>query len=221
MHGRLLWRPQLSIDHGQKMSRMGFLSPEGQGSRETTRLIVLRGNSASGKSSIAAEIRSRFGRGVAIVGQDYLRRTVLKERDHPGGANIGLIDLVARYALDHSMHTIIDGILYAAHYGDMLAALRDDHRGTSHFYYMDVPFEETLRRHATKPQADEYGRAEMSMWYRERDFLPGGFERVIPAETTLDSAVCLIMTEAGLVAADAQARHINDRDDVSEVSHRR
>jgi predicted kinase len=188
------------------MSGIGFLSPGGLDSRETTRLIVIRGNSASGKSAIAAEIRSRFGRGIAIVGQDYLRRTVLKERDHPGGANIGLIDLVARYALDHRMHTIIDGILYAAHYEDMLAALRDDHRGTSHFYYLDVPFEETMRRHATKPQADEYGRAEMSTWYRERDFLPGGFERVIPAETTLDSAVRLIMAEARLAAADTQAQ---------------
>jgi hypothetical protein len=155
------------------------------------------------------------------VGQDYLRRNVLTERDHPGGANIGLIDLVARYALDHRMHTIIDGILYAAHYGDMLAALRNDHCGTSYFYYLDVPFEETLRRHATKPQADEYGGAEMSAWYRERDFLPGGFERVIHGETTLDSAVRIIMTEAGLVPTDAQARDINDRDGISEVGYRR
>src|SRR5712692_7214791 len=121
-------------------------------------------------------------RGIAIVGQDYLRRTVLKERDCPSGANIGLIDLVAHYALEHGLHTVINGILYTAHYGDMLAALRDDHRSTSYFYYLDVPFEETLRRHATKPQASEYGRAEMSTWYRERDFLPGGFEQVVPAD---------------------------------------
>ena len=118
---------------------------------------MLRGNSASGKSSIAAEIRSRFGRGIAIVGQDYLRRTVLKERDRPGDANIGLIDLIARYALDHRMHTIIDGILYSAHYGDMLAALRDDHCGTSHFYYLDVPFEEPYRGTLSKPRPASTG----------------------------------------------------------------
>jgi chloramphenicol 3-O-phosphotransferase len=33
-----------------------------------TRLVVLRGNSASGKSSVAAGLRDRFGRGLAIVG---------------------------------------------------------------------------------------------------------------------------------------------------------
>lgn len=189
------------------MVTIGFLSPDGRNSPDTTRLIVLRGNSASGKSTIAAEIRSRLGRGIAIVSQDYLRRTVLKERDCPGGANIGLIDLVARYALEHGLHAIIDGILYTAHYGDMLAALRDDHRGMSHFYYLDVPFEETMRRHATKPQASEYGRAEMSNWYRERDFLPGGFEQVISVETTLDAAVKRIMRDAWLVSAEAQTVH--------------
>jgi uridine kinase len=45
------------------------------------RLIMIRGNSASGKSAVAAELRRRHGRGLAIVGQDDLRRPVLSERD--------------------------------------------------------------------------------------------------------------------------------------------
>jgi hypothetical protein len=65
---------------------------------ESSKLIILRGNSASGKSAVAAEIRSRYGHGLAIVGQDNLRRVVLREKDVPDGANIGLIDLTARYA---------------------------------------------------------------------------------------------------------------------------
>jgi chloramphenicol 3-O-phosphotransferase len=39
---------------------------------EETRLVVLRGNSASGKSSVAAGLRERFGCGLALVGQDNL-----------------------------------------------------------------------------------------------------------------------------------------------------
>ncbi|MFE4060604.1 kinase, partial [Streptomyces sp. NPDC059096] len=53
---------------------------------EETRLVVLRGNSASGKSSVATGLRERFGRGLAVVGQDNLRRIVLRERDRPGAA---------------------------------------------------------------------------------------------------------------------------------------
>jgi predicted kinase len=172
---------------------------------ESTRLIALRGNSASGKSTVAAEIRSRYGRGLAIVGQDNLRRVVLREHDKPNAANIGLIDLTARYALDHGFHVIVEGILYASHYGDMLTALSADHLGTTRLYYLDVPFEETLRRHATKPQATEYGEAEMSAWYHELDLLPGGIEQVIPARSSLNDTVRLVMSDAGLASQQAVA----------------
>ena len=172
---------------------------------DSTTLIVIRGNSASGKSTIAAGIRAKCGPGIAIVGQDHLRRVVLKEKDKPGAANIGLIDLVTRYALDHGYITVLEGILYAAHYGEMLTRLRDDHLGQSLFYYMDVPFEETLRRHATKPQASEYGHAEMSNWWRDRDYLPGVSERVITADMTADAAVEQIMRDAGKPVQNAMA----------------
>jgi adenylylsulfate kinase-like enzyme len=168
------------------------------GREKPTRLIVIRGNSASGKSAVAAEVRRRHGRGLAIVGQDNLRRQVLRERDVPGGANIGLIDLTARFALDRGFHVIVEGILYADHYGRMLTALIVDHAEQARAYYLDIPWAETLRRHATKPEAAGYGEREMRGWYRERDLLPGGLERVIPAASSLDETVRRIMGESGL-----------------------
>ncbi|MFD6424705.1 kinase [Streptomyces sp. NPDC060198] len=163
-----------------------------------TRLVVLRGNSASGKSAVAAGVRERFGRGVALVGQDNLRRTVLRERDRPGAANIGLIGTVARYALDAGFHVVLEGILYANHYGDMLARLRADHRGPTHGYYLDVPFEETLLRHATKPIAEVVGADDLRSWYRPLDLLPGGEETVIGASSALADTVGRVLRETGL-----------------------
>lgn len=165
--------------------------------------MVLRGNSASGKSTMASALRNRYGRGIAIVAQDNLRRIVLRERDVPGGAYIGLVDTVARYALDNGHHTIIEGIFHAAHCAGMLTALREDHRGRSHFCYLDVPFEETIRPHATKPQASQYGRAEMSAWYRSSDLLPDSIEHVIPASSTLDATVGRILRDTRLPAPGA------------------
>ncbi len=165
-----------------------------------TTLIVLRGNSASGKSSLAKAIRQRHGRGMAIVGQDYLRRNLLWEKDRPGAANIDLIDTVARFALDRGFSVIVEGILYADHYGEMLARLRDDHEGATHFFILDVSFEETLRRHLTEPQAVEYGEREMREWYRPLDLLPLVTEHRIPEATTLDEAVDMVMRIAGLHA---------------------
>ncbi|MGW7522465.1 AAA family ATPase [Streptomyces sp. NPDC054783] len=165
---------------------------------EQTRLVVLRGNSASGKSSVAAGVRDRFGRGLALVEQDNLRRVVLRERDRPGAANIGLIDMVARYALDAGYHVIVEGILYADRYGDMLARLSADHRGPTCGYYLDVPFDETLARHATKPIAGHVSEADLREWYRQRDLLPGGAETVIGADSSLPETIERIMRDTGL-----------------------
>ena len=177
---------------------VGIVSGVGMVGSAQTRLIVVRGNSASGKSSTAAGIRHRFGRGLALVGQDNLRREVLRERDRPGAPNIGLIDTVARYALDAGYHVVVEGVLYADRYGEMLTRLGHDHRGPTHYYYMDVPFAETLRRHATKPQAAEFGEAVLRSWYRECDLLPAGIETVIGADSGLDETVGRIMLETGL-----------------------
>jgi hypothetical protein len=171
-------------------------------------LVLIRGNSASGKSAVAAEIRARYGRGLAIVSQDNLRRVVLREHDLPGGANIGLINLTARHAISHGFHTIVEGILRADHYGAMLAALIADHASQCHAYYLDVPFEETLRRHSTKPQANDYGEPELRQWYRARDLLPTGIEQVIPARSSLAETVHKIMTDTGLAGPGTDTLHL-------------
>ncbi|RPF25588.1 hypothetical protein EDD96_7112 [Streptomyces sp. Ag109_G2-6] len=166
-----------------------------------TRLIVLRGNSASGKSSVASGLREKFGRNLAIVAQDNLRRIVLRERDQPGGANIGLIELTARYALDHGFHVAVEGILYADRYGTMLQDLVRAHQGVTRCYYLHVPFEETVLRHATKPDAEylaHVNEGHLRDWYREKDLLPNGLETVIDAASTLDDTVQQILSESGL-----------------------
>ena len=48
---------------------------------------------------------------------------------------------------------MLEGILFSGKYGPMIASLLDAHRGATHVFYLDVSFEETLRRHATRAQA--------------------------------------------------------------------
>ena len=60
-----------------------------------------------------------------------------------------------------------------------------------------------MRRHAIKPQAAEYGRAEMTGSYREHDLLGADTEHVISAASSLDDTVERIMRETGLHARGA------------------
>jgi predicted kinase len=168
---------------------------------DQTRLIVIRGNSGSGKSSVANALREAYGRGVAWVSQDLIRRNILKEKDRLGGANIGLIDLVARYGLDNGYHVVLEGIFYADRYQTMLAGLAHDHLGVSRFYYLDVSLEETFRRHATRPLAAEVSPDQMRDWYRPRDLLGGECERIISEASALAQTTALILADTQLLLA--------------------
>jgi Tetracyclin repressor-like, C-terminal domain len=73
--------------------------------------VVIRGNSAPGKTTVAARIRAkRAAQDLAIVSQDGLRRDVLRGRDVSGGANIRLIELATRHATASGFHVIVEGI---------------------------------------------------------------------------------------------------------------
>lgn len=85
-----------------------------------TILVCVRGNSGSGKSSVARELRRRHGRGCALVEQDYLRGTLLCERDKPSGAAPALIGQTVRFALDHGYHVVPEGIMHASRYRGIL-----------------------------------------------------------------------------------------------------
>ncbi|MFG3109405.1 M15 family metallopeptidase [Streptomyces tendae] len=112
--------------------------------------------------------------------------------------------MIARAALDAGFHVVLEGILYADRYGRLITSLVRGHRGVSRCYYLDVPLETTLVRHASKADAAYLAHvtdAHLTSWYRELDLLPGGLETVIPADSTLQDTVARIVRETGLTAA--------------------
>jgi predicted kinase len=165
------------------------------------KLIVVRGNSGSGKSTVARAIRDAYGgRGCAIVEQDYLRRTVLREHDatDSGGVAPRFITHAARFTLQHGYHTIVEGILATARYRPALLDLIARHAGEAYVYYLDVTFTETIRRHHTRPQAAEFTPAQMRDWFTADDHLGTPGELIIAETSTLDSTIELILTHSGL-----------------------
>jgi gluconate kinase len=168
------------------------------------KLIVLRGNSGSGKSTTAQRLRDHLGRRTAWVEQDQLRRILLWEKDLPGAANIELIGVNARFALDHGFDVIVEGILDADRYGPMLRSLAADHQGLTRFYYFDLSFEETLARHATRELAQKVGADAMRSWYQPSDLLPGIDETVIDQTTSLEQTVARILADIGWKPGDTR-----------------
>lgn len=163
-----------------------------------TALIMLRGNSGSGKTTVARAVQRQQGRDqLAVISQDVVRRDVLWANDRAGNAAIGLIDLMARYSLDHGYSVIVEGILHPDRYGAMLKNLAKDHRGTNVAYFWDLPFDETLRRHATKAKAVEFGETEMRDWWYGAAHIEGLNEVPLGIEDTLEAVVQRVTEDCG------------------------
>jgi predicted kinase len=162
------------------------------------KLIVLRGNSGSGKSTVATKLRDRSGAKIALVEQDYLRRVVLKEKgETPDGDNIDLIYQTVTFAMGRGHNVILEGILTFEFYEKMLRKL--DARYHAFFYYFQISFEETLKRHDTKQNpALKFGEKEMREWYRSDDSTKLEGEIIIPEESSIDEIIALIRADTGL-----------------------
>lgn len=165
---------------------------------DNTRLVILRGNSGAGKSTVARAVREAAGRGVALVEQDYLRRVVLRERLSDGTLHIHLIESVVRIALDGGYHVVLEGIFHRAGYAEMLHRLRDDHRGSTLAYYLAVSFPESRLRHSMRPQAAEFTVEDMRDWYIADDGLGWAEETVISATSTEAETVHTILARSDL-----------------------
>lgn len=134
------------------------------------KLIILRGNSGSGKTTIAKELQNRFGRNTMLISQDVIRRDMLKVKDGENTPALPLMKELLIYGSNHSDVVILEGILYADWYQSLFELAIQLYDTNVYAYYFDLPFEETLRRHQTKPNCHEFGEEAMRSWWQEKDF---------------------------------------------------
>lgn len=160
--------------------------------KSNSSLIILRGNSGCGKTSTAKLLQKELGGGTMLISQDVVRREILRVKDEVDNPAIQLIYDMCMYGNKIGYTVILEGILSNKKYGAMLRQLIADFRGNVHAYYFDVSFEETVRRHASKPNAHEFGEAEMRQWWKDKDFLRTSGEQIIDETMTQPQIVAMI-----------------------------
>ena len=159
-----------------------------------SKLIILRGNSGSGKSTTAIRLRRELGYGTMLIPQDMIRREIVRAKDEVGNPSIQLMNDIAMYGLKIGYDVVIEGILVRETYSEMLyglAKLFDE----VYVYYFDIPLEETFRRHKAKPNAHEFGEELMRELYVERDLLGLPGEVVFAEDESQDEILKRILDD--------------------------
>ena len=163
------------------------------------KLVILRGNSGSGKSTTAKALQHRIGRDTLIIQQDTIRREMLWAHDGPGTAALPLLMDLLCYGHKHSIVTILEGILNAEWYRPLFELAMDLYGTEVYAYYYDLPFEETLKRHATKPNHADFGEADMRRWWKDKDYIGIIPESTITQGQSLEETLNVILNDIGWV----------------------
>lgn len=168
----------------------------------STRLIVLRGDSGSGKTTTVEALRPLLGPRTAVVHQDYFRRELLAGGESRSADAAILIDNAVRQSLDLGYDVIMDGIFNLRDYADRLEQLWRDHLGSTRIYQFDVGFEETVRRHETRELRHDFAADRMRDWYdgwQPLEFVQEG--RIGPQET-LAQIIARIVADLGQATSE-------------------
>lgn len=154
------------------------------------KLIILRGNSGSGKTTLAKMLQHRLGPNTMRLSHDMVRMDMLHVRGAEGVArSLPLMIYLMKYGSRHSEITILEGILPSEEYRRLFEAALEEYGPHIFAYYYDIPFEETLARHGTKPNRDDFGEADLRRWWKEKDFLGIIPETIFDRKVSLEDAV--------------------------------
>lgn len=164
----------------------------------STRLVVLRGDSGSGKTTTALALRPGLGERTALIHQDVIRRELLSgpKRERARDAAV-LIDGLARQSLDLGYDVILDGIFNLRDYAGLFERLHRDHRGRSVWFQWDVGFDETVRRHDSRPLREAFGVESLREWHDGWQPLPFVDEHRVTADDSVDDVVERILSALG------------------------
>ena len=160
-----------------------------------SKLIIIRGNSGSGKTTIAKSLQNHLGYGTLLVSQDTVRRDMLMVQDREGNLSIDLIRQIAEYGKDKCEFVIVEGILNKNRYGEMLNNLIQFYNQKVYTYYFDLSFEETVERHNSRSKKFEFGEDSLRAWWNPNEYLGVDGEIKLTDEMSQSDVFDLILSQ--------------------------
>lgn len=159
------------------------------------KLIIIRGNSGSGKSTLAREVHKKLARNNLLISQDMIRRDMLRAKDGEDTIALPLLENLLEYGHNNCEITILEGILNAEWYMPLFKKAQYLYDQNIDAYYFDIPFEETVKRHKTRPQSVSFGSEKMKSWWNGKDYIGFIKEKSFTSEMTLDDEIKIVIDD--------------------------
>lgn len=163
------------------------------------KLIIIRGNSSSGKTTVARELQRKFGYNTMLISQDVVRREILHTHDGKNTLAVFLLKQMLEYGYNNCEFVILEGILRSDWYSDLFELAIQLYRNNVFAYYYDISFEETIERYKTKSVEiqSRFNENDMRRWWIEKDFISSIGEKILNKELSIDDTVKLICDDVG------------------------
>lgn len=159
----------------------------------TDTIIIIRGNSGSGKTTVAKELCKHLGTDCMLLSQDVIRRDILHTKDGENSIAVDLIEKMIMFGKEHSKIIVLEGILKSQWYNSLFDTIKNNFYSIYTYYY-DIPFEETVKRFQTKTDAN-YTEQDMKRWWNEKDLLQFDNEKIISKDMTVNEVVEMILND--------------------------
>jgi predicted kinase len=165
-----------------------------------SKLIILRGNSGSGKSTVALALAKDSTAKIAIIDADHYRQGMLFPKPIEKDDLAALMSQNVLYCLEQGYTVIWDSIFYAndrnkAYLGKFLTEL---HPSDNFIFDFDVSFEETARRHGLRSKSNDFSVEDMKERYHPIESLGYDFEYPVPESNTTEQTISFIKQTVSL-----------------------
>jgi len=159
-------------------------------------LIIVRGPSCSGKTTVAKKLFTTAKNKTAIIQQDNYRGIF----NPPGGGSkyngeiiTQMIEHNTTAALKHGYNVILEGVLNVKLYQDTLDRIIENHTGKTYLFYLDVSLEETIERGKTKSLSTLFTAEQLNDWYPASRTPYHDLETLLPEQFSSDDSFEFIL----------------------------
>lgn len=135
--------------------------------------------------------RNKKSKELLMLNHKQVIAMLTKDQENP----LRIIMHLLEYASQHENYVILEGILNATWYRPVFQFAKELFGGAIFAYYYDLSFEETLKRHQTRGQSQEFGAEKMARWWKDSDISDVLDEKIFRAEISLQQAINLILLD--------------------------